>query len=202
MGCRARRQRGRPRAHTRVERYRLSRVALGRIGQVLCAPLGHCLDHRAQRRAEVGERVPDPHWLFAHERPVDQPAFLEVVEALREDLAGDAVDVPFELVEPAGAVFEQPVDDYGMPLLADQRGRRRDRAPLLASAPDFECGIGLLGAAFHSYIVRPRTHNYWLRLVRKRSHYQPRLRDEVRPRIRRELSGRCRRKHQYPRVIR
>ena len=82
--------------------------------------------------------------LFADDVTLDEAEYFEVAVAIREHLTLDAVDVRLQVVETERAGVEQPMDDHGVPLLPDERGRRRDRPPVVARTPHGQ-PIGILG---------------------------------------------------------
>ena len=112
------------------------RLRPGRGFEVLLPPVAHRGDDRFQRGPELRQRVLHADRFLAHDFPVDDALFLEVLERIREYLAGDAVDVSLQFVEPLWAGLEESMNDYRVLLLPDERRHRGHGAPFLASAPD------------------------------------------------------------------
>src|SRR5262249_32841547 len=91
-------------------------------------PLAHALDHLAEPRAGGGELVLAP--AAGPERgALDHPRLLQLMEALREERAGDQRHPAADLVE-AARTGEQLAKDQRSPPLGEDLGRDGDRAEL------------------------------------------------------------------------
>lgn len=117
---------------------------------MLHPPVAHLVDNRFDGFTAVSQGVLDSEGLLADDGPIDERLVLEILEAVREYLLGDAVDLYLQSVEPQGPLSSSRWTMTGCHFLADKRGRRGERTPILTGTPDGE----LLGLLAHTRGVR------------------------------------------------